>query len=172
MKINARCILLFISVVLPTAVTAQQSTPSPRTGELVWTWSRQCSGTQKLNVTVSLQRKVLYRGVLAICRGSREAENGRVEFHFAGGHIFQGKYRTRATDSVEGNIWQAGGDPDALVLGVSFDTKKRILLNTLHIAKPDSRTSSQLDDGLYITTAPLRSTLCRRDQPMAYLALA
>jgi len=121
----------------------------------VWTWSKQCGGNHKLGVTVRLERKVLYRGVLPICRASRDAEDGRVEFHFAGGHLFQGEYRTSSTDSIEGDIWQAGGEPDALILGISFDTKKQILLNTLHIARPDRQTSSELDKGLFITTHPV-----------------
>jgi hypothetical protein len=103
-------------------------------------------------VTVQLASKVLYRGVVPICRGTRNAEDGRVEFHFAGGHLFQGKYRTRSTDSIEGDIWQAGGEPGALSLGISFDTKNQILLNTLHIARPDTQTSSELHKGLFITT--------------------
>jgi hypothetical protein len=90
-----------------------------------------------------------------LCHGSRDAEDGRVEFHFSGGRTFQGKYRTRTTDSIEGDIWQAGGEPDALILGISFDTGKQILLNTLHIANPGKQTSSQLDKDLFITTYPV-----------------
>lgn len=106
-------------------------------------------------MTVRLDEKVLYRGVLPICRGSRDAEDGRVKFHFHVGRTFQGKYRTRSTDSIEGDIWQAGGEPDALMLGISFDTNDQILLNTLHVAKPEKQTSSELDKGLFITTYPL-----------------
>jgi hypothetical protein len=150
-----KSMLLFVTMLLTTAAVPQQPTFPSETADIVWTWSKQCIGKQELEVTVRLQRKVLYRGVLPICRGSRDAEDGRVEFHFAGGHVFQGEYRTRSTDSIEGNIWQAGGEPDALILGISFDTNNQILLNTLHIAKPDSQTSSELDKGLFITTYPV-----------------
>jgi hypothetical protein len=81
-----------------------------------------------------------------------------VEFHFAGGHTFQGEYITRSTDSIEGDIWQAGGEPDALILGISLidtGTHKQVLLNTLHIARPEKQTSSELDKGLSVTTYPL-----------------
>jgi hypothetical protein len=107
------------------------------------------------DLTVRLDRKVLYRGVVPICRGSRDTEDGRVAFHFAGGHAFQGKCHTRSTDIVEGDIWQAGGEPDALILGLSFDTGKQILLNTLHVARAEKQTSSELDKGLFITTYPV-----------------
>jgi hypothetical protein len=140
---------------LTATAVAQQPTSSQETPEEVWTWSKQCDGNHKLGVTIRLDHKVLYRGVLPICHGSRDAEDGHVEFHFAGGHLFQGEYRTRSTDSIEGDIWQAGGESDALILGISFDTKKQILLNTLHVATPDKQISVELDKGLFITTYPV-----------------
>ena len=154
-RIIARYTLLFFAVLVPAPAVAQQPSSRPEAREVVWTWSRRCNGDHKLGVTVRLDRKVLFRGAIPICRGNRDAEDGRVEFHFAGGHIFQGEYRTRSTDSIEGDIWQAGGEPDALILGISFDTNKQILLNTLHIAKPEKQTSSELDKGLFITTYPV-----------------
>jgi hypothetical protein len=153
--IHAKSTLLFVAVLLIGAAVAQQTTSRQGTPEVVWTWSKQCIATDKLGVTVRLDRKVLYRGVLPICLGSRDAENGRAEFHFAGGHLFQGEYRTRSTESIEGDIWQAGGERDALILGISFQTKDQVLLNTLHIARPDKQTSSELDKGLLISTYPV-----------------
>ncbi len=146
---------MFFAVLLAVPAVAQQTPSSPESPEVVWTWSKQCNGNLKLGVTVLLERKVLYRGVLPICRGGRKTEDGRATFHFAGGHLFQGVYSTRSTDSIEGGIWQAGGEPNALILGISLDTKKQVLLNTLYIAKPDRQTSSELDKGLSITTHPL-----------------
>lgn len=155
MKIIAKCSFLGFTALLGGLAVAQEPSSHPETREVVWTLSNKCNGDHKLGVTVRLDRKVLYRGVLPICRGSRDAEDGRVEFHFVGGHTFQGEYRTRSTDSIEGDIWQAGGDPDALILGISFDTDRQILLNTLHIARPEKQSSSKLDKGLFITTYPL-----------------
>ena len=139
------------------AQRVQQETPAhaEKTSGGVWTWSERCHGDHKLGVTVRLSTEVLYKGVLSICRGSRDAENGRAVFHFAGGHLFQGKYHTHSTDSIKGDIWQAGGESDALILGISFDTKNQILLNTLHIAKPDTQASSELDKNIVITTYPV-----------------
>jgi hypothetical protein len=151
----AKCTLLFCASLIAAPVFAQQPNSPSETREVVWTWSKGCDGDHKLDVTVRIDRKVLYHGVLPICHGSRDAEDGRVEFHFSGGRTFQGKYRTRTTDSIEGDIWQAGGEPDALILGISFDTGKQILLNTLHIANPGKQTSSQLDKDLFITTYPV-----------------
>ncbi len=154
-RLNAKWILLFSTVLFATAAGAQQAPSHLETPKVERTWSGQCDGHHRLGVAVLLDRKVLYRGVLPICRGSRETEDGRARFHFVGGHVFRGGYSTYSADSIEGDIWQACREPDALILGISFDTKKQILLNTLHIARPDKQTLTELDKGLFITTHPL-----------------
>jgi hypothetical protein len=154
-RIIAKCTFLFFAVLVAVPAVAQQASTRPEKPDVVWTWSKRCNGNLQLGVTLRLDHKVLYRGALPICLGNRDAEDGRVEIHFAGGHTFQGEYRTRSTDSIEGDIWQAGGESDALVLGISFDTGKQIVLNTLHVARPEKQTSSELDKGLSITTYPV-----------------
>jgi hypothetical protein len=154
-RLIANRVQLFLTLLIAVPSLAQQPTSLPEKSDVVWTWSKRCNGDHKLGVTVRLDSKVLYRGVLPICRGSRDAEDGRVEFHFIGGHSFQGEYHTRSTDSIEGDIWQAGGEPDALILGISFDAGKQILLNTVHVAKPEKQASSTLDKVFFITTYPV-----------------
>jgi hypothetical protein len=154
-RLIANRMLLFLAKLIAVPSLAQQRPSLPEKSEVVWTWSKRCNGDHKIGVTVRLDSQVLYRGILPICRGSREAEDGRVQFRFVGGHSFPGEYHTRSTDSIEGDIWQAGGEPDALILGISFDTGKQILLNTVHIAKPKKEASSTLDKGLFITTYPV-----------------
>jgi hypothetical protein len=152
-------VLLFFATLAATSAVAQQAPPRHESPDIVLTWSTRCDGDRQLGVTIRLDRKVLYSGILRICPGNRDTENGRAKFHFAGGHTFQGEYRTSSNDSVEGDIWQASGDPDDLILGVSFDTGKQILLNTLHIARPSKKTSSELDPGLFITTYPVPASI-------------
>ena len=153
-RIVPECTLLFVAVLVGAPAVAQLSSVTEKS-DVVWTWSKRCNDDYRRGVKIRLNGKVLYRGVLPICRGSRDEEDGRVEFHFAGGHTFQGEYRTRTTDPIEGDIWQAGGEPDALILGISFDDGKQILLNTIHIAKPEKQTSSEVDKVLLITTYPV-----------------
>ena len=57
---------------------------------------------------------------------------------------------------IEGNIWLAGADPDAMILGVSFVSRGSIYMNTLHIAYPDRRQISEIEPGLIIITEPMR----------------
>jgi len=141
-----KAMLLLISATLSASAMAQ---------DVVWNWSRECKGQRQLNVTIRLEGKVLYQGLLPICPGTRGAADGRVKFHFSSGDLFGGRYRARKTEIIEGDIWQAGGEADALILGVSFATKHQILLNTLHVAKVDMKSNVELDKGLSIITYPV-----------------
>jgi hypothetical protein len=154
-RLLAKCTPLLFTALAAVSAVAQQLPTHSQSGDKVWIWSKQCNGQRKLSVIVRSDTKVLFSGVLPICRGSREAENGRVEFHFAGGRTFQGKYPTRSTDLVEGDMWQAGGESNAIILGVSFAASKHELLNTLYIARPEKKASSELDKGLSIATDPI-----------------
>ena len=118
----AKCTPLFLAALVVAPAVGQPSAAAANS-DVVWTWSKRCNDDHRLGVKILLDGKALYRGVLPICRGSRDEEDGRVEFHFVGGHTFQGEYRTRTKDSIEGDIWQAGGEADALILGISFDTR-------------------------------------------------
>lgn len=149
------CAVLLCAIGFASSGVAQKRPSRASSPEIVWVWSPECHADQRLGVTVRLEGKVIYKNALPICRGARSAEAGRADFHIHGGHIFQGQYRTRASDPVEGDIWQAGGEQDGLILGVSFETKRQVLLNTLHVANPNKQTSSELDRGLSITTYPV-----------------
>jgi hypothetical protein len=147
--------LMLFAVLVTTPLVAQQKVSSTESKDLVWTWSKQCGGDHKLGIAVRLDGKVLYRDILPICIGGRGNENGRAEFHFAGGRTFQGRYHTHSSESIEGDIWQASGESDALILGISFQSSKQILINTLYAANPEKRTTSTFDNGVLVTTYPI-----------------
>jgi hypothetical protein len=73
-----------------------------------------------------------------------------------GGHTFQGEHRTSPDETIEGNIWLAASDPGDILFGLSFANKKRTLLNTVHIAKSDNESASEIDRGIQVRTFPLR----------------
>lgn len=122
-----------------------------------WRWFQNCGGARNLGLVVTLDGKVVYRARFPVCRDNGPtptAEERKLVFHFKGGHVFQGKYRTVPTQKIEANIWQAGADPDALLLGVTF-VSDRVLLNTIHAAKPNSQSASRLDRGILVRTFPM-----------------
>ena len=139
------------------AASAQHSTRrSEVTG--TWHWFGSCRDARNLSLVVLLDGKAVYHSRFPVCRNNGPtptSEERKMVFRFKGGRIFQGEYRTLPTQTIEANIWQAGADPDALLLGVTFVSDNRVLLNTIHVAKPASKTVSQLDRGIVVRTFPL-----------------
>jgi hypothetical protein len=106
---------------------------------------------------VLLDGKAIYRSTFPICpiKDRSEEVGKKVEFSFKGGHLFQGEYQTATSEMIEGRVWQAGTDPGAILLGVSFSTKKQVLLNTIHVARPYQESVSRVDPGLVVRTFPV-----------------
>ena len=133
---------------------------SSGTPETLWYWVTDCRDSKMMRLEVSLNRKSIYQSSFCICRrrpGDVQAEQKEpaTAFTFKGGHVFQGEYRTVRAEMVEGNVWQAGAEPDGLFLGVAFVAKHRVVLNSLHFVKPDRPSESKLDPGLFIRTYPI-----------------
>jgi len=128
--------------------------------EMLWYWLPDCRDSKVMRLEVLLNGKSIYQSSFSICRvRPADVRAGQtpqtVAFTFKGGHLFQGEHRTVPTQTVEGSIWQAGGEPDGLLLGVSFSTKDRVLLNSVHFVKPDRTSETKLDPGLFIRTYPI-----------------
>jgi hypothetical protein len=124
---------------------------------VVWSWSEHCGKEKKyLGIQVLLGGTAIYDSSVSICQTKYRASPKTIVFHFAGGHTFQGEHKTSPEQMIEGNIWLAGSDPDAIIFGLDFSNKKRILLNTVHIAKPDRESASEIDQEMRVLTFPLR----------------
>jgi hypothetical protein len=131
-------------------------------GDLVWFWFGNCANSTVMGVKVVVDGQTVYRSSFRACQMERTDANTKNEqsvraFHFSGGHTFQDTYRTTENEKVEGNIWQAGADPDAILLGVSFVAHNQVLLNTIHVVKPGKPAKSILDRDVFIKTYPLAS---------------
>jgi len=130
-------------------------TSSTATG--AWHWFESCGSAKHLGLLVLLDSKPVYHSQFSVCRNNRPtptAEERKIVFHLKGGRVFRDEYRTLPTQTIEVNIWQAGADSDDLLLGVTF-VSNRVLLNTIHVAKPDGESVSQLDRHIMLRTFPL-----------------
>jgi len=125
----------------------------------LWTWFGNCSNTKYIALEVALGGKVIHRSSFPVCRIDGRAKEAVPQqkilaFSFRGGYVFQGEYHTTRKDTIEGNIWQAGTDPHTILFGLSFSTRKQVLLNTIHVAKVDGGSTSEIDRGLIVRTFP------------------
>jgi hypothetical protein len=154
-RASGTCLALVFTVLIAASAVAQGPVSRLDARETVWIWSNRCANDHRLDVTVRIGSKVLDHAILPICQGNRDAEDGRLSFHISGSELHRHGYSRRSSDSIEADLWQAGGDPDALILGFSLESTGQIHLNTLHIAKPDAKVSSDFGRGLTITTFPV-----------------
>lgn len=148
--------ILLLNLGTAYAATLLQDTVQSSGGTVSWHWFQSCGrSTKNLGLVVQLDSKTVYRSQFPLCRNNEPPSDRKISFHIKGGHVFRGDYRTSPSQTIEVNIWQAGADPNTLLLGVKF-ASDRVLLNATHLAKPDSTSVSQLDPGLEVKTFPLR----------------
>jgi len=137
------------------------------TGEIVWQWFKGCASTQRMHVDVQLNGQALYSTAFAVCTMPRanvpvESRPKVLEFSFrARAALFGAEYDRLGTVDIEGNIWRAGGEADALLLGVSFATAGRVLLNSVHIATVRSTARSTMGKGLVVSTSGVQPNRAR-----------
>jgi hypothetical protein len=101
----------------------------------------------------------IYKTSFPICQikdvSEEDPHTKILKFFFKGGYTFQGKYHTKPTQKIEGNIWQAKTDGGDILLGVSFSAPGphgQILLNTIHVANHYKESKTEIDRGLIIHT--------------------
>lgn len=133
--------------------------------EKAWWWFDDCPDGRSVGIDVLLDGKSIYHAELRVCQMYRNDANSKptqktIVFNMSGGHTFQNTYHTKQTEKIEGIIWQAGADPNDLLLGLSFSTKGQVLLNAIHIMDPSKATTSNIDTGMVVKTYPV-------DQPQA-----
>ncbi len=150
-------ILSLLLVALSPVAFSQEPLPANR----VWFWFGDCANGKLMGLDLLVEGRIVYHSGFRACLMERTDANAQGEsktraFYFSGGHNFQGVYATTKEEQVEGNIWEAGADPDDILLGVSFATLNQVLLNTIHIVKPGKPTQSTLDRNVIIKTYPLR----------------
>lgn len=119
-----------------------------------------------MNLEVRLDQKVIYKSSFPLCRAERSSvhSQGRArKLHFLfkprRAIVWRGyKDEDETTDPnqpIAGDIWLAGADPDALLIGISFSTHDSIYMNTIHIAHPARRDQSEVAAGLVVITNPV-----------------
>jgi len=106
--------------------------------------------------------KMVYSAPFPVCQMRRadirpEPQQRVLTFHFdAAPHRFGSQYRALEPEPITGTVWEAGRRETAVVLGVSFATADRVLLNTRHAARPDRAVRSEWIRGLELITRPVR----------------
>jgi len=124
-------------------------------GEYVWHWSNQCRIPKRIGVAVVLNGDTTYKAVIPVCRiksvdlGSGEKQ-ATLSFTLRDHkRIFFGE---PVGTPINWNIWEVGSESGSITLGVSASQGTRVLLNTLHTAKPDAALESKFAQRLIVKT--------------------
>jgi hypothetical protein len=158
------------STPLYAAVCALALIPGPLSGQapasareqLVWHWFGGCASSDSLILEFHVDGRLVYSATFPVCHMRRsdirpEPQQRVLTFHFtAAPHRFGTQYRASEPEPITGNVWEAGQRGTAVMLGVSFATAERVLLNTRHAARPDSPARSEWIRGLEMITRPVR----------------
>ena len=142
---------------------------SPADDSDSWFWFASCDGSDSLTLRVLLDNGALYTRRFKICRLSRDSATDRLQsktslafsFHAPRRLVWWG-YRaeeeqaetTATAMAFEMQMWEAGADPDALLIGVVAGAHDGLHMNTIHIAHPGASDTTEVADGLLIVTAP------------------
>jgi len=115
---------------------------------------------------IRLHGKVVFRSSFPVCRAdpstvTLQGEASKV-LHFTfkphraivwGGYR-EGDDTTLAHQTIAGDIWLAGREPDVLLLGVAFTSLNKVYMNTVHVCHPAQRDRTLITSGLFVTTYP------------------
>jgi len=155
----------FLSAVIVLAVVG--TTAAHAATEAVWSWFGSCPHPFMMRLEVDLDGMMLKGYSIPICQVDRSdpSRDSRIlKFAFHAGHriVWTGYRDTENTtypnQEIEGNIWQASGEADALILGVSFAVKDTLMMNTLHIAGTAGESKTEIVKGLFVRTRPIKGS--------------
>jgi hypothetical protein len=118
-----------------------------------------CRADSGIDLTILLDDTKIYHGVLAACPDllpdSLRERYTRAAFSFRPTRsLTWDNARTSRGERVEGTIWRAGTDSDAALIGISFVTRGRVVLNTIHVAALDTAAAFPLGAGIRSVTLP------------------
>ncbi|QSX79406.1 hypothetical protein [Agrilutibacter solisilvae] len=144
-----------IAVFLSLTVAGQASAAE------VWHW-QECSDPTMIRATVEADRRGVAELVIPACRLDRaefavEQQQRTFDFPAAPAAVRLG---AKDAANVTGSIWEAGAEASGLVLGVSFQTSDRILLNSLHVVSVSAGSSAEIAPGIVVRSSVERT---RRD---------
>jgi hypothetical protein len=152
-----------ISALLALTSTTVRSAPDP-----VWVWNVRC-GASALIIELRLDAHSIHQVVVPICRQqgleqSRVVDGRRVSFSFTPDRAIDWHgYRDREDVAPAGSalaieLWQAAADANNLMLGVVAlnPASGEIYMKTVHIAKVDKDSATDIARGLTLSSRPYR----------------
>ena len=170
------CRTQHVAVILASMTGTSSKPVGAQARDTVWVWNAACHHPSMIAIQVRLDSTTLFHRSIPICRMERRFENGRASFRFTP-HRALVWYGYRSDEDASGkdpgdttapntrfevDLWQAGGEVDAIELGVTADAPDGLHMNTIHMLSPTERAEAVLAPGLVLATWPERRARVRR----------
>jgi hypothetical protein len=129
----------------------------PARDNAVWHWFGTCADEKSMSLEISLNRKSIFKSSFPICKMRRsKVASGLTPRHltFSLANENRSYFGEAKGETLEGNIWESGTDPDDIILGLSIETKTQTWLHTLLVVEPDKPSRFLLGKGLVVTIHP------------------
>jgi len=118
----------------------------------VWQWRSDCGQPTILRIEIHTDAARLLETRLPLCRAPRASGTARqTPIAFPATRIADTLEASPET-AVTGDVWVAGSEPDGVMLGVSFQTEDRVLLNTLRFVPASGASQADLVTGVRLVT--------------------
>jgi hypothetical protein len=125
---------LGVVLALPPSLTSSDEGP-------VWFWFSECGGPS-MTLEVRLNRDTVYQSSIPLCHAQRESVHSRglehaIHFTFRPRRSIRWTgYRDEAEKTAAGrplevDLWEAGADPDALLIGAAVSDGDTLRMNTI-----------------------------------------
>jgi hypothetical protein len=146
---RSRCPWLSASIA---SVAFSASVVAAPGSSLVVSWSEECRTAMRIVIELLVDGVRAYRNEVPVCLVVRNSlPSGKMNTRLQSEMSHFGEPRRTL---LEADFWEASADPDAMILGVSFASKDRVWLNTLHVAFPDKQSETALAPGVVIRSYP------------------
>ena len=139
--------------------------------DTVWVWNAHCRKPSAIALSLRLDRTILFRGTISLCRVERDPrlDTGTLTFRIRPRRpvVWYG-YRSDAGDPSEGpgdttaantlfdvHMWQGGADTNAALIGFAAAAKDGIHMNSIIYVCPTKSSRDTMAVGLVVEAQPV-----------------
>lgn len=128
--------------------------------QLPYRWHDSCNPARTVLLQVSVDHHVVVSRTLPLCR-SADTRNEPVTLSFvAPKELLWTGYKDQPDRTLKGqevkcDFWTAGGEPDGIILGLTFDSGGKLVMNALHGVLVDREQVSHVGRDIEVRTTPV-----------------
>ena len=120
-------------------------------GPQVWQSRNDCERPAVLQIVIDAGKRRLLETRMPLCKGARPPVQAKSPVDFTV-HGMTTRFPAAQGAPLTGSVWVAGGEPDGVTLGISFQTDKQVLLNTLRFVPSSTPSRADIMDGVTLST--------------------